>query len=245
MEILRHVNTGIDLLEESIRIFKSEKKSNKQFLQPFIVFMDKKKRISHKTIGEMTEESICSALQQIPTKIATFVLAGETVLENPKTKAEQYFFVAKLYFEDAPQGYVYSIPFSYADGSVEYEQLKYAGSDNNCYLKHCEPEGEGSSCNVIKMDPNPPYEYRAAFLIGHVDEKRLWNDTDKLVADMICKLALETEKHYELIFEVSKFGHMTTTMQEQFDVFDAFVKTEIFPKYSHIKAEMQLENKRI
>ena len=102
--------------------------------------------------------------------------------------------------------------------------------------------GESSSCNVVKMDPKPPYENRAAFLIGHMDEERLWVDIRTFITDMYCKLAPDFTRMYELIFEISKFGTMTKEMQQEFDQFKIYFERSFVPQFKNIRSSVVLEN---
>lgn len=247
MDILDEVIEGIDLIRKTTSIFYEKKTNSQTFISPFLLFNTRKTKFKSVALSEFSDECINSNLSKESSFPKCFVLGGESELEDPKTKEKQYFFVIKLYLHGFEQGYIYSIPFipSKSNKSNDVGQFRYVGSDNNVYLPIYKLEGESSSCNAIKMDPKPPYSYRAAFLIGHMDETRLWHDVKTVIADMYCKLAPDNDRLFELIFEVSKFGRMTSTMQADYDKFVEYFNNKFVPSFRNVKSSIELENTRI
>jgi len=244
IELLQSVCKGVELVKYAESFFKEEHTRNKEFINPFILYFNKKGAIKRDVLDELSDESVKINLRSIAHKPTCFVLAGETELENAKTNTLDHFYVMKLYVQGLEEGYIYSTPFLINQENVrsEMKHTRYVGSDKNIFYTPLKKEGESSSFNAIKMDPSSTYEYRAAFLIGHMDEARLWLDTKTVIADMYCKLAIDTSKKYELIFEISKFGSMTIQMNNSFTQFQEFFFNEFSPSFNHIKGELQLGN---
>lgn len=245
MKIITNIIPGIKLANEALNIFKNIKAESSRFIDPFLLYFNYKERLKHIYLEDFTDECIKKHLSNTFQTPNVFVLAGESKIEDPKTGTIQHFYIIKLYIEHMNQGYIFSVPFSVDNNKTAFEDIKYAGSDDNVYLENKIPEGEGSSCNTIKMDPKLPYYHRAAFLIGHMDESRLWFDTEQMLTDMYCKLALDTNRNFELIFEISKFGKMTPEMQTTFDKYNDYFINVIAPYFQHIKGKLQLENTKL
>lgn len=239
MDLLNSVSVGVEMVKIAVGIFTEEKQRVSFFVKPFVLYPDTLNTPIKVELKEFTEACVKEKLDVAPIPLSCFVLAGETSVENPKTKQINHFFVVKLYMKDMEEGYVYSLPFS---SELEIGKLRFVGSDANLYLPFTKHEGEGSSCNVIKMDTLAPYDYRAAFLIGHVNEPRLWIDVKVLISDMFCKLAPDEHHQYELIFEISKFGTMSPEMQAVYDGFKTFFDTQFLPLFCNITSEVKLEN---
>lgn len=247
MEVLDSVKIGVELVQNAYELFKKGHSETAEFVKPFILYRGKRNTLKTEELEEFSESCVQQKLR-IPSVLPScFVLAGETAIENPKTNEINHFFVIKLYLQEMEEGYVYSVPFtpSAVDKTAEIGALKYVGSENNIFLPFESPKGESSSCNVIKMDPKPPYENRAAFLIGHMDEVRLWRDVKTFISDMYCKLAPDFNRMYELVFEVSKFGKMTIEMQNEFDKFQSYFDKNFVPQFKNIRSSVVLENTRI
>lgn len=245
MEVLASAHEGLGLVKKAQELFIEKRTAGANFVDPFMIVPHKRGKQKIMQLAEFSDECVNGNISSLAKKPDFFILAGETVVDNPKTGGTDSFFIVKFYLASAEQGYIYSIPFNSVDGHLEVGDLRYIGSDANVYLNYKAPEGEGSSCNAIKMDPEPPYEYRAAFLIGHMDESRLWIDVNNLIADMYCKLALDTTRKFELIFEVSKFGRMTYSMQTEFDKLKAIFTDSFACHFPNIKSDLQLENTRL
>lgn len=247
MEVLDSVKIGVELVQSAFDLFQKGYSESAEFVKPFIMYRGKRHTLKTEDLEEFSEACVQQKLR-IPSVLpGCFVLAGETEIQDPKSNEVKHFFVIKLYLQNMEEGYVYSVPFIPAsvDKPVQISPLKFVGSEANGFLPFETPEGESSSCNVIKMDPKPPYDNRAAFLIGHVDEERLWRDLQTFISDMYCKLAPDFSRLYELVFEVSKFGKMTKEMQLEFDKFQSYFEKEFVPQFKNIRSSVVLENTRL
>lgn len=240
--MVTRIRPALNLVEKAVTVCSGRKSHSPDFVNPFIIVKTKSNAQQVFELEEISVDAVQQSLSNFPKMPDFFVLAGETSVEDPKSKTIQQFFIIKLYFAGAPAGYIYSVPFSQTEKAVTFDDIRYVGSDNNDFLEYSELEGEGSSCNAIKMDPKAPYDYRAAFLIGHMNEERLWVDVDRLVTDMYCKLAIDSTRQFELFFEISKFGNHTPTMEKSYTSFKTYFDAEIAPAYAHVRAEIQNGN---
>jgi len=244
MEILNNVKDGFALVEKAKDIFNASVSECCSMIDPFVLYFKNPNKIKKVDLEEFSESCVQEKIKLAHSKPGTTVLAGATEVADPKTGKPVYFFIIKLYLKGMEEGYIYSLPYTPATEGSEgvFGNIKFAGCDDNCYLEYVAPQGEGSSCNAIKMDPLAPYDHRAAFLIGHMDEKRLWRDAEVVVADMYCKLAVDKKRKFELKFEVSKFGSMTDSMLDSFKDFDNYLKDTFCPLFENVTAELLLEN---
>lgn len=247
MELLNSVCSGIVLVEKAFEIFVESRSFSDSYIEPFLLFENKKKQFKSVKLDEFSEECVKTTVKTIRPKPDLFVLAGETEMEDPKTGSIIHFFIIKLYIAGLEEGYIYSSPFSIdsKDNSINLSGLRFAGTDDNVYLPFSIPEGESSSCNTIKMDPKPEFQNRAAFLIGHFEEERLWRDVTVHIADMYCKLGIDKDRKFELVFEISKFGTMTHSVKTAFNEFNEFFMDSYAPKFENIKGKLLLENTKL
>jgi len=242
MNLLNSVIEGISVARKVESLLIHRKSNNSDFISPFLFYRKSLKKHDEIPLSEITEDCITETFNSLQKTPLYIVLAGETEIVHPKTNEIQHFFIVKLFIKGLENAYVYSIPFKMNEDTFSPSNIKYAGCEKNIVYAYSQPQGEGSSCNTIKMDPKPPYENRAAFLIGHMDEERLWHDTKILIADMYCKLAVEENRLFELIFEISKFGKMTQEMDADFKNFQSYFDKTFAPSFENIKSELQLGN---
>ena len=242
MQLLKYTGETLGLVNEALSRFVALKSEGNNFVAPFILFKKGNETITTQ-LETFSEECIGGILETCDFTVNGFVLAGETQLLD-KTGKEQHFFVLKLVVDGLENVYVYSVPFSPGMNHKDLFNLtpRFAGSEPNGFFPSKSIKGEESSCNALKMDDLAPYDYRAAFLIGHFDETRLWHDTRTIISDTYCKLAFDKQRRYEFIFEISKFGEMTETMKEEFNRLNTFFTKNFASLFSHIKSAVCLEN---
>lgn len=245
MEILETVKEGFSLVEKAKQIFNDSSCDCCTMLDPFVLYAKNQAKIKKVELEEFSEECVQGKIKLAKPGPSCVVIAGGTEVADPKTGKPVYFYIIKLYMKGMEEGYIYSLPyFPDREPADAFAAIKFAGTDDNCYLEYIAPQGESSSCNALKMDPKEPFDHRAAFLIGHMDEKRLWRDTEVVIADMFCKLAIDTKRKFDLKFEVSKFGTMTDSMKQSFKEFNEYLQDKFYPSFSNIESELLLENIR-
>ena len=243
MHVLKNVGETIGLIHEALQLFVDIKVEKGAYVAPFILYHGLDDVVMFE-LEEFSEPAIIDAVKKANCPVHGFVLAGDTQLLNPKTGKDQHFFVVKLAVDGLENCFVYSVPFSPDNylGEISKLSLQYAGSEPNTFFKATAHQGEVSSLSAIKMEDKAPYHYRAAFLIGHFNEERLWSDTLNFMAEIYCKFAPDTTHRYDFVFEVSKFGQMTGTMVSEFKRMNAFFSEEFEPLFEHIDGEMKFEN---
>lgn len=241
MKTLNTIIKGFELIKETIEILKNESFKN-EFVKPFIV-IDINNNINIIHLNKYSDEEIKNEIFNQIVHPECFILAGETEISNNKTGEIQNNYIIKLYINSMEYAYIYSIPLKTTNSNIKLmSDIKYAGAEINNIYNYQKPIGEQSSCNTIKMDATEEYNYRAAFLIGHLNEERLWLDTETVIADMYCKIGLDINRSFELIFEISKFGQMTNSMQTKYNEFNTYFYSNFRNIFTHIKGEIQLEN---
>ncbi len=111
-------------------------------------------------------------------------------------------------------------------------ELEFSNLEDNIFYNVQAPNFEESSCNAIETKENTIKEPSIAFLIGHMNEDRLFYDINRLIFDTANNVQKHKNRHFKFHIEISKFGgKLSPEFLSKLDALKLSLDKYITPEY--------------
>lgn len=122
-------------------------------------------------------------------------------------------------------------------------KLQFSNMEDNIFYSVEVPEGEESSCNAMETDKKLKDGKSIVFFIGHMDEKRLAHDIQRLIIDTVNNVSKHQKLKFSFIISISKYGGTpSAALKNKVNEIADFTQKHVIPKYSNTHFEFTFEN---
>ncbi len=194
--------------------------------------------------------------QEITTKLAAFTNAnvlstlssyGDSeafvmtdLVRQDKKEPRMTYVLYKGYHSLLEKGQVY---FHLVDDTTLHPigDLQYSNLEGNIFYKVVAPNFEESSCNAIETDANTAKHPSIVFLIGHLNEERLFYDIQRLVVESANNVQKHKNREFEFIFSISVFGGLpSASFKAKLSELEEFMAQFFYPVFPNCQFKFDL-----
>ncbi len=164
-------------------------------------------------------------------------------LASMDVKGKQvHYFLYKAYHSKVEKGLVYYQMIN-LETLEPIGSLQFSNVENNIFYTVGYPEIEESSCNAMETDKVIEDGKSIVFFIGHMDEKRLAYDVERLIFDTLNNISHHEKLKFEFIVQIARYGKKPTeSLKEAVAGIEAFTRAYLYPEYPNASFEFTFEN---
>lgn len=116
-----------------------------------------------------------------------------------------------------------------------FGNFEFSNSETNIFFQREEPEAEESTCNAMETDKVIENGKSIVFFIGHMDEKRLTYDIQRLIVDTVNNVSKHPRLHFEVIIQYSVYGgNPSGKFLDQIHEIEAYTREKVTREYTNI-----------
>ncbi len=185
-----------------------------------------------------TNEFVLSTLQSADNTEA-FVLTDLAEMEVQGKKLT--YILYKGYHAAIEKGLVF---FQVIDKQTLEPQgpLQFSNMEDNIFYSIKVSNPEESSCNAMETDKVIKDGKSIVFFIGHMDEKRLEYDIERLIFDTVNNVTKHPRLTFYFILQIAHYGGSPSQeLKDEVKKIDAFTQKYIYPEYPNAKFEFEFE----
>lgn len=121
-------------------------------------------------------------------------------------------------------------------------EIQFSNIEDNIFYNPLSWDVEESSCNAIENKKDNRSGKSIVFLIGHMDEKRLVYDIQRLIFDTVHNVAKHSSTEFNFLISINRFGGKASMeLKNQVEDIDLFFREKFKPQYHNCSFDFVFE----
>lgn len=110
--------------------------------------------------------------------------------------------------------------------------LQFSNMEENIFYPAVAPKIEESSCSALETENGTQNGKSIVFLIGHMNEKRLVYDIQRLIFDTVNNVTKHPKLQFSFTIHIAHYGGKPSReLKKQVMAIEAFTKKHVYPEY--------------